>query len=67
MKIIAITYFFATLAILDIKIAIARYLDLKLIALDSHQNFASIDVFEVYFTQNSKNFIFTTIFRYFLF
>ena len=42
-KIIAITYFLATLAILGTKIAIARYLvaklpsiDLKLVALDLH-------------------------------
>ena len=37
-KMIAITYFLATLAILDTKIAITRYLviDLKLVALDLH-------------------------------
>ena len=65
-KIIAITYFLATLPILATKIAITRYLvirfDLGLVALDLHQNSASFGVFQVYFKQNDKNIIFTTIF-----
>ena len=66
-KIIALTYFLATLPILAIKIAITRYLviGLGLVALDSHYNSASFDVFEVYFKQNNKNIIFTTIFATF--
>ena len=61
-KIIAITYFLATLPILATKIAITRYL-----VIDLHQNSASFGVFEVYFTQNNKNIIFTTIFATFYF
>ena len=64
-KIIAITYFLATLLILTTKIAITRYL--KLVALDSHYNSASFDVFEVYFKQNNKNINFITIFASFYF
>ena len=37
-------------------------IDLGLAALDSHYNSASFSVFEVYFKQNNKNIIFTTIF-----
>ena len=70
-KIIALTYFLATLPIFATKIAITRYLviviDLGLVALDSHSNSASFDVFEVYFKQNNKNIIFTTIFATFYF
>ena len=55
-KIIALTYFLATLPILAIKIA-----------LDLHYNSASFGVFEVYFKQNNKNIIFTTIFATFYF
>ena len=62
-KIIALTYFLATLPILATKIAITRYL----VALDSHYNSASFGVFEVYFKQNNKNIIFTTIFATFYF
>ena len=50
MKIMAITYFLATLPILATKIAIT-----------------SFGVFEVYFKQNNKNIIFTTIFVTFYF
>ena len=50
-KIIAITYFLANLAILDTKIAITRYLVLE----------TSFRVYEVWFKQNSRNIIFTTI------
>ena len=39
-------------------------IDLKLVALDSQQNSASFDAFEVYFKQNI---IFTTIFATFYF
>ena len=70
-KIMAITYFLATLPILATKIAITRYLvivvDLGLVALDLHYNSASFGVFEVDFKQNNKNFIFTTIFVTFYF
>ena len=71
-KIIAITYFLATLPILATKIAITRYLcsnriDLGLVALDSYYNSASFDIFEVYFKQNNKNIIFTAIFATFYF
>ena len=64
MKIIAITYFLTNL---PTKIAITRYLiiDLGLVALDSHYNSASFGVFEVYFKQNNKNIISTTIFATF--
>ena len=64
-KIIAITYFLATLPFLATKIAItltSNRIDLKLVALDSHSNSASFGIFEVYFKQNNKNIIFTTIF-----
>ena len=68
-EIIAITYFLATLPVLATKIAITRYLvivstccirfALKLCV------FWSFGVFEVYFKQNNKNIIFTTIFATF--
>ena len=45
----------------------SNHIDLKQVALDSHYNSASFDVFEVYFKQNSKNNIFTTIFATFYF
>ena len=63
-KIIALTYFLATLPILATKISITRYLviDLGLVALDLYQNSASFGVFEVYFKQNNKNISFITIF-----
>ena len=72
MKIIALTYFLATLPILATKIAITRYLVIVpiwegLVALDSHYNSASFYVFEVYFKQINKNIIFTTIFATFYF
>ena len=59
-KIIAITYFLATLPILTTKIAITRYL-----VIVSYS--ASFGVFEVYFKQNNKNIVFTTIFATFYF
>ena len=51
MKIMAITYFLATLSIVATKIAITRYMVIVsgLVALDSHNNSASFGVFEVYF------------------
>ena len=42
-------------------------IDLGLVALDSHSNSASFSVFEVYFKQNNKNIIFSTIFATFYF
>ena len=67
-KIIALTYFLATLPIVSTKIAITRNrIDLGLVALDSHSNSASFGVFEVYFKQNNKNIIFSTIFATFYF
>ena len=62
MKIMAITYFLATLPIVATKIVITRYLVIVL-TWDS----ASFGVFEVYFKQNNKNIIFTTIFATFYF
>ena len=62
-NIIAFTYFLATLPILVTKIAITRYLVIVLI----WENFASFGVFEVYFKQDNKNIIFTTIFATFYF
>ena len=56
-KIIAITSFLATLYTLVTKIAITRYLAIV----------ASFGVFEVYFKQNNKNIIFTTILATFYF
>ena len=56
-KIIAITYLLANLPILATKTAIMRYLI----------NSASIGAFEVYFNQNKRNIIFTTIFATFNF
>ena len=46
---------------------LSNRIDLKLVALDSHSNYASFDVFEVYFKQNSENNIFTFIFATFYF
>ena len=72
-NIIAITYFLATLPILTTKITITRYIvivseiNLKLVALDSYLNSAYFDVFEVYFKQNNKNIIITTILATFYF
>ena len=70
-KIIALTYFLATLPNLVTKIAITRLtgnrIDLGLVALDLHCNSASFGVFECYFKQNNKNIIFTTIFATFYF
>ena len=69
-KIIALTYFLATLPILTTNIAITlpgNRIDLGLVALDSHSNSASFGVFEVYFKQNNKNIIFATIFATFYF
>ena len=65
-KIIANTYFLATLPILATKIAITRCLDLGLVALDSHYNSASFGVYEVYFKQYNKNIIVTAIFDTFI-
>ena len=42
-------------------------IDLGLVAIDSHLNSASFGVFKVYFKQNNKNIIFTTIFATFYF
>ena len=42
-------------------------IDMGLVALDSHLSSASFNVFEVYFKQNNKNIIFTTIFATFYF
>ena len=59
-KIIAITYFLATLPILATKIAITRYLVIVL-------TWESFGVFEVYFKQTNRNIIFTSIFATFHF
>ena len=64
-KIIAITYFMATSPFWTLKLQLR--IDLKLVALNSHYNFASFDIFDVYFKQHSTNNISTTIFATFYF
>ena len=64
MKIFAIRYFLATLAMLNTKAAITHYLVfVSIIVLNS----ASFGVFEVHCRQNNKNIIFTPNFATFYF